>query len=185
MKRCKRHTNNMTSTAYILTRRKMQSIRIRVLPPYGEVRVSAPLRVPLTVIDNFVAEKKVWINQQQERISALPRLPQLDPIACKATLNEKVPGLIDYWQGRLGVECTGWKTRKMRTRWGSCNIRTRGINLNLELGRLDERLLEYVVVHELVHLHERYHNEHFYAWLEKMLPDWRQREAELRAVPLC
>lgn len=165
----------------------MKSVRLRVLPPYGEVRVSAPHGVPDVFIERFIESKYSWIVQQQEKIAQLqqvnPYVP-LDPIACKAALNERVPPLIAYWQKRLGVHCTGWKTRKMRTRWGSCNIRTAGINLNLALGRLDPRLLEYVIVHELIHLHERYHNQAFYAWMAKMLPDWQIREAELKMITL-
>jgi len=174
----------MTTVNYVLTRRKMKSIRLRVVPPAGALKVSAPKGVPKYVIDEFVQSKEVWIEQQREQIKRMEPALEIDPLACRTKLDQRVPELLDYWQAKLGVQCTGWRTRQMKTRWGSCNISTGRINLNLVLGALDDSLLEYVVVHELVHLHERYHNKRFYAWLEKMLPDWRDREAGLRAVPL-
>lgn len=167
---------------YALTRRKMKSIRLRVVPPWGEVRVSAPHRVPKQVIDDFVSERAVWIERQRREISQLEPPIIVDEKACKAHLMERVPKLIALWEKRLGVACSGWRCRKMKTRWGSCNIRTARINLNLVLGAAEDQLLEYVIVHELVHLHERYHNARFYQWLEQMLPDWKSREADLRKV---
>lgn len=174
----------MSTANYVLTRRKMKSIRLRVVPPAGEIKVSAPPGVPKHFIDQFVQEKSDWIERQRSQIKLMDPPLEIDAKACKERLEQRVPELLEYWQARLGVKCTGWRTRKMKSRWGSCNISTRRINLNLVLGALDDLLLEYVVVHELVHLHERYHNKRFYAWLEQMLPDWREREAGLRAVPL-
>lgn len=175
----------MTMAVYVLTRRKMKSIRLRVVPPTGEIKVSAPPGVPKHFIDQFVQEKSDWIEQQRNQIKLMDPPLEIDAKASKERLEQRVPELLEYWQAKLGVDCTGWRTRKMKTRWGSCNISTGRINLNLVLGALDDSLLEYVVVHELVHLHERYHNRNFYAWLEKMLPDWREREQLLREVNLC
>lgn len=68
----------------------------------------------------------------------------------------------------------------MRTRWGSCNVNARRISLNLELARMPERCLEYVVVHELVHLLERRHNDRFWMLMDRFMPEWRLHRAELR-----
>ncbi|RUO43990.1 M48 family peptidase [Aliidiomarina taiwanensis] len=174
----------MTAVRFELTRKRMKSIRLRVVPPHGVVKVSAPHGVPLHFIEAFVADKADWVCQQQARIEQLPPPLEIDEAACRAILTTRVPALIAYWQTQLGVVCTGWRVRKMKTRWGSCNIKTGRINLNLVLGALDDALLEYVVVHELVHLHERYHNKRFYTWVEKMLPDWREREAKLESITL-
>jgi predicted metal-dependent hydrolase len=70
----------------------------------------------------------------------------------------------------------------MRTRWGSCNIGARRIWLNLELGWLDPKYLEYVVVHEMTHLLERRHNRRFYALLETFMPEWRSLRHSLNAI---
>jgi len=174
----------MTAVRFELTRKRMKTIRLRVIPPHGAVKVSAPYGVPLHFIEQFVADKSAWVREQQTRLQQLPPPLTIDQEACRRTLNKRVPELIAYWQAKLGVNCTGWRMRTMKTRWGSCNIKTGRINLNLVLGALDDALLEYVVVHELVHLHERYHNKRFYAWVEKMLPDWRERESQLKKITL-
>lgn len=176
--------NSSKVIEYELTRRKMKNIRLRVVAPEGQVKVSAPHRVPHSFINDFVQQKANWIAQQQQAIRALPAAQIADENACRVALKERVPPLIDYWQAQLGVHCNGFRVRKMHTRWGSCNIRTGWINLSLILGAAEHELLEYIVVHELVHLHERYHNAHFYSWMARMLPDWKAREAKLRALNL-
>ncbi|MHB1714640.1 MAG: M48 metallopeptidase family protein, partial [Acidithiobacillus ferrooxidans] len=76
--------------------------------------------------------------------------------------------------------------KRMRTRWGTCNIRARRIWLNLELVHYDVECLEYVVVHEMAHLRERLHNDRFKGILDQAMPDWRAVRAVLkRGVPLA
>lgn len=99
-------------------------------------------------------------------------------------LAARIPALLEKWQPVLGVEAAAWGIRQMRTRWGSCNTRSRRICLNLELISRPERCLEYVVVHELAHLIERGHNARFYAVLDRVLPGWRALREELRSLPL-
>jgi predicted metal-dependent hydrolase len=72
----------------------------------------------------------------------------------------------------------------MKTKWGSCSIAARRIWLNLELAKKPVECLEYVVVHELVHLRERHHNERFIALMDKHLPQWRLHRDVLNATPL-
>ena len=69
----------------------------------------------------------------------------------------------------------------MKTKWGSCNIQARRIWLNLELVKKSPRCLEYIIVHEMIHLLERYHNARFYSYLTKYLPDWPERRKELNS----
>ena len=72
----------------------------------------------------------------------------------------------------------------MKTRWGSCNIRAHRIWLNLELAKKSPECLEYVLVHELVHLHERYHNENFKRLMDKYYPEWRHSKNLLNSAAL-
>jgi len=95
-----------------------------------------------------------------------------------------VPPLLDKWQPVLGVQVADWAIKKMKTRWGSCNAAARRIWLNLELAKKPVQCLEYIVVHELVHLLERYHNDKFIAMMNMFLPQWRSRRSELNAAPL-
>ncbi len=96
-------------------------------------------------------------------------------------LKDIIPGLIDKWEPIIGRQVKDWGIKKMKTRWGSCNIRAHRIWLNLELAKTSPECLEYVLVHELVHLHERYHNENFKRLMDKYYPNWRQSRELLKS----
>lgn len=95
-------------------------------------------------------------------------------------LKSKIPGLIMKWERKLGVSVREWGVKKMKTRWGTCNTKAGRIWLNLELAKRPKHLLEYVVLHEMVHLKERLHNHRFRSFLNKHMPDWKDREHELK-----
>lgn len=94
-------------------------------------------------------------------------------------LKEHVPPLIAQWEPRLGVEVSDWGIRSMKTRWGTCNISAKRVWLNLELAKKPPSCLEYVLVHEMLHLVERHHNERFRKLMDDLIPQWRLREEEL------
>lgn len=98
----------------------------------------------------------------------------------RARLKEEIPRLIEKWEGPMGVSVSEFGVKQMKTRWGSCNIRARRIWLNLELAKKSPACLESVVVHEMVHLLERLHNDHFYALMDKFYPEWWEAEKELQ-----
>ena len=85
----------------------------------------------------------------------------------------------------MGVTLAEWGVKKMKTRWGTCNVEARRIWLNLELAKKPVSCLEYIVAHEMVHLIERTHNDRFVSILEKHLPHWRLRRQELNSAPLA
>jgi hypothetical protein len=82
------------------------------------------------------------------------------------------------------VEAAEWRIKHMKTRWGTCNIENRRIWLNLEIIKKPPRCLEYIIVHELVHLLERRHDHCFIALMDQHLPQWRLLRAELNQAPL-
>ncbi len=88
-------------------------------------------------------------------------------------LKTLIPALLEKWQPILGVQASQWGVKKMRTKWGSCNTAAKRIWLNLELAKKPEMCLEYIVVHELMHLLERKHSERFTALMNSHLPNWR------------
>lgn len=90
-----------------------------------------------------------------------------------------LPSLLQKWERIIDVRVTGCSIKKMRSRWGSCNIQKRRISLNLDLAKKPLSCLEYVLVHELVHLHERLHNKRFWALMDKFMPNWREHDAIL------
>jgi predicted metal-dependent hydrolase len=94
-------------------------------------------------------------------------------------LKQAIPPLIQKWSPMMGVKVNEWGVKQMKTRWGSCNIKAKRIWLNLELARKSPQCLEYIVVHELVHLLERGHNQRFYAFMDQFLPHWRLLKEEL------
>jgi predicted metal-dependent hydrolase len=99
-------------------------------------------------------------------------------------LSNRIPDLIARWGPRLGVKVAGWAVRRMKTKWGSCNIETARISLNTELARIPEECLEYVVVHEMVHLLERHHSDRFRELLDIHFPRWKTVRGLLGSSPL-
>lgn len=103
----------------------------------------------------------------------------------RTLLHQAVPALIDKWEAKLGVKVGGYYLQRMKTRWGSCNHRAGNIRLNTELAKKPRDLLEYVVVHEMLHLVEPTHNACFVALLQQHYPTWREARAELNDLPLA
>jgi predicted metal-dependent hydrolase len=102
----------------------------------------------------------------------------------KSLLHAAVPELIRRWEPKLGVEVAGYFLQRMKTKWGSCNSRALNIRLNTELVKKPKDLLEYVVVHEMLHLIEPTHGERFVTLISKYYPAWREARAELNELPL-
>lgn len=100
----------------------------------------------------------------------------------RSELKALIPPLISKWEPIIGVEVKSWGVKRMKTKWGSCNIAAKRIWLNLELAKKNPACLEYIVVHEMVHFLERLHNEHFVAYMDKFLPNWRSIKAELNGL---
>lgn len=97
-------------------------------------------------------------------------------------LKERIPTLLHKWEQVIGVSAKEFTVRNMKTRWGTCNIRRRRICFNLQLAKRPVDCLEYIVVHELVHLLESGHGEIFKAYMDQFLPDWRLRKRELNRI---
>jgi predicted metal-dependent hydrolase len=100
-------------------------------------------------------------------------------------LKERLPGLLAKWEPIIGVGVSATGIKRMKTRWGTCNIDARRIWLNLELVKKPPSCLEYILVHEMIHLLERHHNDHFRELIDNAMPDWRARRHELNRSPLA
>ncbi|MFI9655188.1 SprT family zinc-dependent metalloprotease [Guyparkeria sp. GHLCS8-2] len=98
---------------------------------------------------------------------------------CRGLLREQLERRVEPWARAMGLATPIHRIRRMRTRWGTCNIRDRRIWLNLELARMPVEVIDLVVVHELAHLIERGHNRRFYAVMDDAYPDWRRWEPTL------
>jgi hypothetical protein len=103
----------------------------------------------------------------------------------RSVLKSRISELLPPWEEEIRVTANSWGVKKMKTKWGSCNTGAKRIWLNLELAKKPPECLEYILVHELVHLHERRHNERFKAFMDKHLADWRERRSLLNKMPLA
>lgn len=98
----------------------------------------------------------------------------------RAQLLQQVPALLAKWEPVVGAQAAAWGLKRMRTRWGTCHVRARRIWLSTELAQWPLTCLEYVLVHELTHLHERLHSARFWHLVGQALPEWRAAHQALR-----
>jgi len=151
---------------YLWGRRYLLSVREEDAKP--TVRLSHR-SITLTVRPGSSTEKREAVMQEWHR----------------TLLHEIIPEIVRKWEGRLGVKVTAYFLQRMKTKWGGCNHRARTIRLNTELVKKPKDLLEYVVVHEMLHLLEQTHSDRFFGLLNKHYPTWREARAELNALPLA
>lgn len=100
-------------------------------------------------------------------------------------LRSEVEALIERWAPRVGVQIPTWGIKKMKTKWGSCKTDAGRIWLNLELAKKPPGCVEYILVHELVHLLEWHHTDRFREIMDALMPNWRARRDELNSAPLA
>jgi predicted metal-dependent hydrolase len=99
-------------------------------------------------------------------------------------LKALIPQLLEQWQPAVCVVVHEWRIKKMKTKWGSCSKDARRIWLNLELAKKPPSCLEFILVHEMVHLLERHHNDRFKEYMDRFMPLWRLHREELNRAPL-
>jgi len=97
-------------------------------------------------------------------------------------LKSIIPDYIKKWEKIIGVSVDFWGVKLMKTKWGTCNPDDKRIWINLELAKKNPRCLEYIIVHEMVHLLERHHNDKFIAYMDRFLPNWRSIRSELNEI---
>jgi predicted metal-dependent hydrolase len=102
----------------------------------------------------------------------------------RSQLKQAVPALLAKWEPIIGVRVEHLYVQRMKTKWGSCNTPARHIRLNTELAKKPPECLEYIVVHELVHLREPTHNAQFVAMMDRWMPHWRDRRDMLNRLPV-
>ncbi len=102
----------------------------------------------------------------------------------KSLLHTYIKEVIAQWEKVLGVKVNAYFIQRMKTKWGSCNHKLQNIRLNTELVKKPKDLVEYVVVHEMIHLIEPTHNDNFVSLMNKHYPNWREARVELNELPL-
>ncbi|MBP1630804.1 MAG: hypothetical protein H6Q15_1697 [Bacteroidetes bacterium] len=210
--------------------RKIKNIHLKILPPYGDVRLSLPLNTSKEFATGFINSKLDWIKKHRirfntERIDIEKKFTHNEKhlffgknLELKLLENKSRPKVsvdenniivfcndisntiliekaiddflrkelidaskifFDKWESILGVKSSDIGIRKMKTRWGTCNIRTKKIWLSFELAHKPIECLEYIIVHELCHLIEKNHNERFYNILHHHFPNYKMIKHKL------
>ncbi len=219
-----------------VVRKDIKNMHLAVYPPYGRVRVAAPLRIDDEAVRLFTISKLGWIKTQQRKFLSQDRLPprkyidreshyfqgkryllrvieieappkvviktktyidlhikvnttteQRETILnewYRTELKKLIPPLIDKWSAQIGVTVNNWQVKQMKTKWGTCNIEKQRIWVNLELAKKPLHCLEYLIVHEMIHLIERHHNDRFLTLMEKHMPQWKFYKEELNRLPV-
>lgn len=169
---------------FVLERKRVKNLNVRVRPD-GKVYVSAPKRMSVAKIKEFVSSKSSWISHIREEYSKSPAYEaeyatDEEKQQWRETVSAFAPILVEKWEDILKVKSNKLVYRNMKSRWGSCQPSTGRICLNTRLALYPPECLEYVVVHELCHLLVKGHGKDFHELMTSVMPDWKSRRAKLR-----
>jgi len=144
-------------------------------------------RYLLKVIENN-ATPKVEIDHKFIHLYIRPNTPITKRIEIldewyRSELKKLTPKLITKWEKVIGVQSNEFGIKKMKTKWGTCNTEAKRIWLNLELAKKPKECIEYIILHELVHLLERSHNHIFVKYMDDYMPKWKFHREELNRLP--
>ena len=182
-----RERNSMNNRYTIeVTRKRIKNMYLRVKDTDGTLSVSAPYGMGDTEIRKFVESKSDWIERTMQEMLVARQLKEQAPVLApfmereiRLELKRQLQRLIDKWEPVMGVKSAGFTIKKMKTRWGSCNVKSHHLNFNLLLAKVPPECAEYVVVHELTHLLEPSHNARFWSLMEYYLPGSKELRKQL------
>lgn len=181
----RQRTLNVDGREVVVLEKRIRRMSLRVQPPDCHVEVSVPTRTPNSLIKSFVQSQQNWIEKTTQRLKASPiyQAENATPEEIKQwreVVEACTPPLVSAWEPILGVKAGKLAYRNMKSRWGSCQPATGRICINIRLALYPPECLEYVVVHELVHLLVHGHGQEFQAIMDRVMPDWKKRRAKLR-----
>ena len=173
----------MTQYDTEILRTNRRTLALEVRTP-GIVTVRVPRRTSERAVERLLYSHSDWIARALERIEkrlagAAPLLTDEELVQLRAAAVAELPELVSSWVPAVGAKPSRVQIRQQRTRWGSCSARGT-ISLNAQLMLLEPDLRDYVIVHELCHLTHHNHGPHFWAAVERVLPDYRTRRARLK-----
>lgn len=146
-------------------------------------------RYLLNIVETDSKQKVIFKGKKFIELHIKPQTPTIKRYEIltdwyRKELKKQIPPIIEKWEKILKVKVSDWQVKRMKTMWGSCNIEKKRIWLNLELAKKPLTCLEYIIVHEMVHLLERHHNERFLYYMDTYLPNWRYLKSELNKLPV-
>ena len=166
--------------------RRAKHLIITVKPATG-IRVAVPYGVSLKKAERIVHQKTAWIRKQQAKIQRVRRkygaLWQDSRPLNKAASRRKLVSRLHDLAVNHGFGYNRVFIRNQRTRWGSCSTRN-NINLNLKLALLPDELIDYVILHELLHTRIKNHSRKFWAELDRMVGDAKKYARKLKEYGL-
>lgn len=167
--------------------RRSLGLEIRKIPEGGaELLIRAPRRMKIAYIEWFINEKERWITEKY--LAALvekpcPQMMEIPEYVTEQWLRtegaERFQQKTAFWAARMKVTYGRITIRDQKTRWGSCSSRG-NLNFNWRLLLMPERVMDYVIVHELAHRREMNHSAAFWQIVETYLPDYRERRQWLK-----
>ena len=170
----------MTGYTLIRSRRRTLSMELK---RDGTLVVRAPLRLSAEKIDAFVAAHEAWLARARarlaQRLAAHPEPTEEEREALLARAKAELPRRVAYWSRVTGLMPSGVKITGARTRFGSCSGKN-SLCFSWRLMQYPDEAIDLVVVHELCHIAHLDHGPGFYALLESILPDYRERMKLLR-----
>ena len=180
MEKIQKRKTEHVSYGLIRAQRKTMALKVSV---DGTVTVRIPYGVRPEEADRFVEAHVDWIRKRiaecRERAAARPAYTDREREAGKRLAKELLLKKCRYFAERMGVSYGTVTVREQKTRWGSCRAKG-NLNFNWKLALMPEEILDYLVVHELAHRKEMNHSDRFWAEVERVLPDYRQRRAWLK-----
>ena len=169
-----------------VTKKRIKNMYLRIKKEDGMVLISAPYQMSDLRIRRFAEERLPWIREYQKKYKELKQQNDLKPALSEAEIRRRkvllkaaVEKLIQKYEQLMRVQVSGVTIRQMKTRWGSCNVKTHHININLALYEKGPECLEYVVVHEMCHILEASHNKIIWGYVAQYFPDWKNVRARL------
>ena len=167
---------------YTLVRSSRRTLAIEITRDC-RLLVRAPFRCPLSEIERFVSQRRDWIEAhmaaQRSRLEAYPEPDEAERARLTALARDVIPEKVRHYSRIMGLYPTAVTITGARTRFGSCSGTNR-LCFSLRLMQYPDEAVDYVVVHELAHIVHKNHGREFYALVQSVLPDWRQRQALLR-----
>ena len=162
---------------YTLIRSKRKSVAIQV-DENCNITVRAPLRISQKEIDRILLEKKSWLEKtiisQREKRKQIKEYSEEDIKLLRKKAKEVIPQKVEYYARIMQVSPSSVKINLAKKRYGSCSG-TNSLNFSLYLMDKDERFIDYVVVHELAHIKHHNHSKDFYKFIERFMPDYKDR----------
>ena len=162
-----------------VTKKRIKNMYLRIKKEDGMVLISVPSQTSDLRIRRFAEERLPWIRELKQQKDLRPALSEAEIRRRKVLLKAAVEKLIQKYEQLMRVQVSGVTIRQMKTRWGSCNVKTHHININLALYEKGPECLEYVVVHEMCHILEASHNKIFWGYVSQFFPDWKNVRARL------